>query len=159
MTAILTATASTAAPPLGRRRAGRAWEGDAGSASLTLLLGLAFIVVPVILVVVSLPIWESRTVDARDVAAQAARTLVTADTWTAGVTAAQQLVNQEAANDGLNPADLSATFAGTLNPGGAVTATVTVTVPAGQLPGIGGIGTWHYTASSTQHVDTYRDSP
>jgi hypothetical protein len=58
----------------------------------------------------------------------------------------------------LVPGDVSLRLAGSLAPGATVTASVTVLVPAGNFPGLGFIGTHHYTASSTEHVDAYRDS-
>ena len=131
---------------------------EAGFAPLTMMLGLGLLVIPVLLLVLTLPTWEQRTVDARDIAAQAARALVTADTWTAGLSAADQTVTEETANDGLNPTDVTASYNGTLTPGATVTATITVIIPAGAIPGIGHFGTLHYTASSTQHVDTYRSN-
>jgi hypothetical protein len=155
MTTVAATTVARAVAVL-RARLRAARNDEAGSASLTLPLGLTFIVIPVLILVLTLPTWLERTVDARDAAAQAARTLVTADTWTAGVTAAEQTVATETANDGLSRADLTASYTGTLTPGGSVTATVTVTIPAGAIPGIGAFGTEHYTASSTQLVDDYR---
>lgn len=129
---------------------------EAGFAPLTTMLGLGVLVIPVLLLVLTLPTWEERTVDARDVAANASRVLVTADSWAAGVTAADQAVAQEAANDGLSDNQVSVAYSGSLTPGATVTATVTITVPGGAIPGIGNFATWHYTASSTQHVDSYR---
>jgi hypothetical protein len=121
-----------------------------------MVLGLGFLVLPVMLLVVTLPTWEQRSVDAKDMAAQAARALVTADTWTDGVTAAQNTVSQETSNDGLDPADVTADYSGTLTPGAKVTATVTVIIPAGVIPGIGTFGAVHYSAESTELVDLYR---
>jgi hypothetical protein len=124
-----------------------------------MMLGLGLLVIPVLLLVLTLPTWEERTVDARDAAANAARTLVTADTWTDGVSAADQMVEEEAVNDGLSTNQVSVSYSGALTPGANVTATVRVTIPAGVIPGIGAFGTLHYTASSTQHVDDYRSDP
>ncbi len=132
---------------------------DQGSAiPLTLLLGVALIVMPVMLLVLTLPTWEQRTVDAQDAARDAARALVTADNWGDGVSAANQTVSDLVAGDGLPPEDLTVAYSGTLDPGGTVTAAATVVIPAGNLPGLGFVGELHYTASSTEHVDSYRDS-
>lgn len=142
-----------------RRRARAARSDERGFAPLTMMLGLGLLVIPVLLLVLTVPTWEERTVDARDAAANAARALVTADTWAAGVAAADQAVATEATNDGLTPSQIAVSYRGALTPGATVTATVTVTIPAGAIPGIGAFGTLHYTASSTQHVDSYRSSP
>jgi hypothetical protein len=132
---------------------------QSGSATpLTLLLGTTFIVLPVMILVLTLPAWEQRVVDAQDAARSAARALVTADNWGDGVSAANQAVAQLVSGDGLPSDDLSVTYSGSLYPGGTVTAAVTVVIPAGNLPGLGFVGELHYTASSTAHVDSYRDS-
>jgi hypothetical protein len=134
--------------------------GDRGSSTpLTLLLGVSMVVLPVLVLVLTLPTWEQRAVDAEDAARNAARVLAVASTWGEGVAAANEAVALDAGNDGLPPTDLATTYSGSLGPGGEVTATVTVTVPVGYVPGLGAVGTAHFTASSTEHVDTYRGSP
>jgi hypothetical protein len=129
---------------------------EAGFAPLTMTLGIGLIVIPVLLLVLTVPTWLERSVDARDAASDAARVIATASTWAAGTTAANQIVAQAITNDGLTPSDVTVSYTGSLNPGDTVTATVTVTLPAGVVPGIGRYGTVHYTATSTQHVDSYR---
>ena len=131
-------------------------KGEVGFAPLTTVLGLGFLVIPVLLLVLTLPTWEERTVDAHDAAAQAARVLATADTWASGIAAADRVVAEEAVNAGLAANQVSLDCSGSLAPGAAVTATVTVSVPGGAIPGIGTFATWHYTATSTQHVDSYK---
>jgi len=125
---------------------------------LTLMLGLGFIVLPVLVLVLMVPTWEQRTVDAGDAARSAARALVTAPDWGDGVAAAQQAVAEIVTSDGLVPAEVSTAFSGSLDPGQTVTVSVTVLVPVGALPGLGFVGALHYTASSTQHVELYRGS-
>ena len=127
-----------------------------GSAPLSLALGLGLLVFPVLLLVLTLPTWEARTVDARDAAAAASRALVTSDSWSDGVVAADAVVAEIASTDGVASEDLSATYTGSLTRGGAVIAEVTVTIPAGRIPGIGSFGAMHYSASSTQLVDEFR---
>ena len=82
-----------------------------------------------------------------------------ADNWGDGVAAANRVVSQVAGNDGLAPVDVNARYSGSLGPGDDVTAWVTLAVPVGNVPGLGFVGTVHYTASSTEHVDSYRGSP
>lgn len=125
---------------------------------LTLMLGVGFIVLPVLVLVLTLPAWEQRTVDAQDAARNAARALVTQGDWAQGVSAAEQAVDEAVASAGLATGDVSVVLSGSLDPGGSVTASVTVLVWAGNVPGLGHVGPLHYTASSTQHVDTYRGS-
>jgi hypothetical protein len=135
-----------------------AWDQRGSAIPLTLLLGTTFIVLPVMILVLTLPTWEQRVVDAQDAARSAARALVTADNWEDGVSAANAAVAQLVTGDGVPPADLSVAYSGSLDPGETVTAAVTVVIPAGNLPGLGFVGQLHYTASSTEHVDSYRDS-
>ena len=131
---------------------------EGSTTPLSLMLGLGLIVIPVLVLVLMLPTWEQRTVDAQDAARDAARALVEADDWGDGVAAADQAVYEIVSSDGLVAADVSLSLTGSLEPGGTVTASVTVLVPAGNVPGLGFMGTLHYTASSTEHVDAYRDS-
>ena len=113
---------------------------------------------PVMVLVLTLPAWEERAVDAEDAARDAARALVTADNWGDGVYAANDVVAQIVAGDGLPASDITVAYSGSLDPGASVTAVVTVVIPAGNIPGLGFVGQLHYTASSTEHVDSYRDS-
>jgi hypothetical protein len=119
---------------------------------------VGFIVLPVLVLVLTLPTWEQRAVDAQDAARDAARALAMAADWPQGVSAADQAVYGIVTSDGLVAGDVSVHLAGSLDPGATVTASVTVLVPAGNVPGLGPIGGLHYTASSTQHVDLYRSS-
>jgi hypothetical protein len=137
---------------------GRVWDQRGSAIPLTLLLGTTLIVMPIMVLVLTLPTWEQRAVDAQDAARTAARALVTADNWDDGISAADEAVSQLVAGDGLPPSDLTVTYSGSLDPGGTVSAAVTVVIPAGNLPGLGFVWALHYTASSTEHVDSYRDS-
>ena len=130
---------------------------EAGSATpLTLSLGLAFIVLPVMVLVLMVPAWEQRAVDAQDAARAGALALATADDWPSGVAAADEAASQDLAANGLENAAI--TCAGSLEPGAVVRVTVSVPVPVGELPGLGWVGTLHYRATSVQHVDSYRGS-
>jgi NAD+--asparagine ADP-ribosyltransferase len=123
---------------------------------LSLVLGLGLLIIPVLLLVLVIPTWEARTVDARDAAAGAARVLVTSASWTAGVVAANQLVGEIGATDGVARSQLVATYDGSLTRGSTVTVRVTVVIPATEIPLIGVVGTVHYTATSSELVDQYR---
>jgi hypothetical protein len=122
------------------------------------MLGVALIILPVMVLILTVPIWEQRTVDAQDAARAAARAMVAASTAASGLVAAKQAVDEVLQGDGVPPAQVSVTFAGEDIPGGSVTVSVTVVIPAGRVPGLGAIGDLHYTARSTEHVDTYEDS-
>ena len=95
---------------------GRVWDQRGSAIPLTLLLGTTLIVMPVMVLVLTLPTWEQRAVDAQDAARTAARALVTADDWDDGISAADEAVSQLVAGDGLPPADLTVTYSGSLTP-------------------------------------------
>ena len=131
-----------------------------GSASpLALMLGLALVVLPTLVAVLSLPAWEGRVVDAQDAARLSVRALAQAPDWPVGVEAAQAAVASVVSGDDISGNDVSEAFSGDLEPGGEVTVSITVTVPATDLPGVGPVGQLHYTAVSTAHVDDYEESP
>lgn len=138
---------------------GRQGEHEHGAATpLTLMLGVALIILPVMVLILTVPVWEQRTVDAEDAARAAARAMVVASTEASGLVAAKQAVDEVLQGDGIPSTQVSLSFAGEDVPGGSVTASVTVVIPAGQVPGLGAIGNLHYTARSTEHVDSYEDS-
>ena len=133
---------------------------ELGSATpVTLVLGLVFIVFPVLVMVLSLPAWEVRAVDAQDASRVAARAMVTADNWAEGLSAAEDAVSAVAEGDGVPEDDVTVTILGSLDAGAQVTASVTVLVPAANVPFLGLVGSFHFTATSIVHVDSYRDSP
>jgi hypothetical protein len=129
---------------------------ESGFAPLTMALGVSLLVIPVLLVVLTLPSWEERTVDAKDMAANAARILASASGWQPGITQADQTIAEMAANQGIPTGQINVSYHGSLNPGATITVDLTVTIPAGTIPAIGSFGTFHYTASSTQHIDSYK---
>jgi hypothetical protein len=119
------------------------------------MLGVGFLVLPVMVLVLTLPTWEQRMVDAQDAARSAARALATAGTWEDGVSEADLAVSEVLAGDNLPASDASVSCYGALVPGSTVAVSVTVVIPAGDVPGLGFLGTLHYTANSTEHVDSY----
>jgi hypothetical protein len=133
---------------------------DAGAATpLSLMLGVGLIVLPVMVLVLTVPTWEQRSVDAQDAARAAARALAMAANWSSGEVSADEVVNEVLYGDGLPGGAVNVAYSGSLVPGSTVTASVTIVVPAGVVPGLGSIGELHDTASSTEHVDSYEDSP
>ena len=129
---------------------------QAGSAPLSLVLGLGLLLVPLLLIVLSIPTWEARTVDARDAASLAARVLVTSSTWGDGVVAARNAIAEVGTNDGISPDQIRSAFDGSLARGSTVRVEVTVVIPATQIPLVGAVGSLHYTATSYEMVDQYR---
>jgi hypothetical protein len=111
---------------------------------------------PTLLLVLTLPTWVERQSLARLVAQEASRTLAASRSWSDGVADATALARTIAANHGLGPGDLRLSLAGRLERGATVSATVTVRVPASQVPGWGGIGGFALTEAHSEVVDPYR---
>ncbi|MDQ3974201.1 MAG: hypothetical protein M3276_07685 [Actinomycetota bacterium] len=127
-----------------------------GQIPIEFALGVGLLVLPIAVLVLSLPTWAERQNMARLAAQEAARTLALASDWESGTAAAAAVVGEFAANHGLEPAAVVVSFDGYLTRGGAVTAHVTAAFPTTVFPGIGTVGSFSWTTSHTEHVDNYR---
>ena len=132
---------------------------ERGSVAVELPLTLCLFLVPVALMVITLPAWPERQTVARAAATEAARTMVVAGSWEEGATAAEDAVRRAAANQGIDSAHVSLGWEGDLGRGASVTAHVTVAMPAVVIPGLTSVGSWSWTASHTERVDDYRSFP
>ena len=125
--------------------------------SLELVLGLAVLVLPVSLMVLTVPTWFARQNLARLAAQQAARTAAVTESEPQGASVAREI----AANNGLDPAtQMTVAFdpASSYAPGGVVIARVTVAMPVTVIPGIGSLGAFLWTATYREAVDRYRSA-
>jgi hypothetical protein len=115
------------------------------------------LVLPVALLVLTFPRWSERQVTARVIGREVARR--TARDASCDLGAARVLGATMARNLGVAPADvtvdLSCADGADLPFGGEVEATVTITMPAVQLPGLGAVGAWSWTARHREPVDRY----
>ena len=130
-------------------------RGDRGFVAIEYALALGLILVPVALLVITLPSWPERQTVARVAAEEGARTAVLTGDLAAGEAVARQAV----ANQGLDPADVDITWSGSQARGGQLTAAVTVRMPVLRLPAIVTVGAWDWTARHTEPVDLYRSAP
>jgi hypothetical protein len=131
---------------------------EGGYVSLELVLGLALLVLPVALIVLTLPTWLARQNVARLAAQQAARTAVIAVSPDRGATAAGTV----AADAGLDPTrDLRVAWepGSSFARGGLVTVKVTVQTPAIAIPFLGSFGSFPLIATFSERVDQYRSGP
>jgi hypothetical protein len=130
---------------------------DQGFVATELAAGVALLVLPVALLVLTFPRWSERQTTARVVARELARRA--ARDGACDLTAARDLAEQMARNLGITPRDVRIDLAcadGTgLAPGSDVEARVTVAMPAVQVPGLGAVGAWSWTASHREPVDRY----
>lgn len=133
--------------------------GERGLAAMEVALFTGLILLPVLILVASLPTWWERQSLARLAAQEAARTVALAATWDEGAQRSQTLVGQIASNHGVDPADISLTLDGALERGGQVAATVTVTVPTMVVPFIVEVPSFHLSSHHTEAVDLYRSFP
>lgn len=129
---------------------------EQGLAAVELALFTAVILIPLLILLFSLPTWWERQSLGRLTAQETARTLVLADSWDQGVARGHALAAQLAVNHGVDPADVQVVFAGSLERGGAVRATATVAVPALMVPLLTSVPSFTLTFSHTEAVDLYR---
>jgi hypothetical protein len=130
---------------------------EGGFVATEFAFGFVALVIPVALVVITLPRWSERQVTARVIAREAARRAAQAGVCDAG--AARDLAAEMAGNLGVDPAELEVQLTCrdgvSLVPGSDVETSVTVAMPAVQLPGLGAVGAWSWTAKHREPVDRY----
>jgi hypothetical protein len=122
-----------------------------------LALGVTLLVVPVALLVLTLPRWSERQVTARVISREVARRSARDGLCDQG--AARALGATMARNLGVAAADVRVDLVcidgSILPPGSDVEARVTVAMPAVQVPGVGAVGAWSWTARHREPVDRY----
>ena len=146
----------TTIPGLRRRLGDR--DPEAGFAALELAIGL-LVLTTVAMVTVTLTTWPERATTARRVARVAAQEAAAETSWDQAQAAGAGAAQEAAANYGVPPGDLSVSFSGSIERDGAVTATVSIRMPAIAVPGIASAGEWTWTTSSTQAAGPYRSLP
>jgi hypothetical protein len=141
------------------RRVGRAPEG--GFVVAEFVLGVAVLVLPVALLVLSLPVWAEHQATARAIAREVGRTIARDDVC--DLAQARATAEIMGGNLGLDRGevhvDLDCAQGLPLAPGGSVRVEVTVAMPALEVPGIGRVGGWSWTARHTEPVDVYVGAP
>jgi hypothetical protein len=141
-----------------RRRDPQLDSRERGYVAGELALGIGLLLFPVALLVLTLPSWSERQTTARSIAREVSRAVAVAGVCDSA--RAAQTGQDMARNLGLAPADvdvrLDCATGARLPRGGNVRASVTVAVPAVELPGIGGVGAWSWTAHHSEPIDQYR---
>ncbi|HEX5587055.1 MAG TPA: hypothetical protein VFZ17_07080 [Acidimicrobiia bacterium] len=134
---------------------------EVGFAAIELVAGLALLLLPVAIVVLTLPTWAERQTTGRAIAREVARR--TAASGVCDVAAARELAGSMARNLGVPPGDAHAAIGcepgAVLDPGSTLEADVTVRMPAVHLLGIGDLGAWTWTARHREPVDVYVGAP
>jgi hypothetical protein len=131
--------------------------GESGFVATEFALGVVVLLVPVALLVLTLPGWSERQVTARVIGREVARRA--ARDGLCDQAAARSLGATMARNLGVPPRELtielSCVDGASVVPGSDVEARVTVAMPAVHLPGLGAVGGWSWTARHREPVDRY----
>lgn len=134
---------------------------ERGFVAVELVAGIGLLLLPVVLVVLTLPTWSERQSAARAIAREVARE--TARRGLCDTGRATSLAAEMAGNLALPPDATSVSLGcgagATLTPGGDVEVAVTVRMPAVHLPAIGDVAAWEWTARHRQPVDAYAGVP
>ncbi|MDQ6724977.1 MAG: hypothetical protein M3066_02205 [Actinomycetota bacterium] len=131
-------------------------RGEGGFIVAEWAMAVGFLLLPACLLVVSFPRWSERQNMAETAAAEASRVVAIANDTDSGIANARTLVVEIAANHGVDPATVSVSFTGRTTRGGVVTASVSVDLPALSVPGVGSLGSVHWSTSHSEAVDQYR---
>jgi hypothetical protein len=136
-------------------RAGPRARCDGGFVAIEWVAAVALLLLPVVVVVATMPDWAERRNTATVAAREAARVLV--DAWPNGDASAAVLVATEVAADhGVDDSDLDVRVLSVGEArGDEVVVEVVVTMPAIGVDGMA-VGSWHYTARASRRVDDYR---
>ena len=131
-------------------------RGSGGFVAIEWVAAMAVLLLPVVVLVGSLPVWAERRHTATIAAREATRVLVRE--WPAGDPAHAVLVARVVAIDhGLDPADVDVNVVSTGNArGDAIEVRVSVRMPSLPLPAANRVGAWTYTARDIRRVDDYR---
>jgi len=134
-------------------------RGERGSVAVELPVALVLFLVPIALLVITIPTWPERQTVARAAAIEASRSAVLADSLDEGIENGNAAVAQAAGNYGLDPDQFRVVWDGGFGRGQSITARVTVRMPALVIPGLTAVEAWSWTASHTERVDDYRSMP
>ncbi len=128
---------------------------EGGFVAIEWVAAVVMLLLPVVVLVATLPGWAERRYGATVAAREAARDL--ADNWPNGDPVSATLVALDVAADhGIDVADVDVRVPsiGTRR-GDEVEVEVEVTMPAIGISGMS-VGSWHYTARATRRIDDFR---
>jgi hypothetical protein len=126
-----------------------------GFVATELVLAIGLLLLPIVLLVGSLPQWSERQHAAIVAAREAAQ--VAGQEWPAdGQDDAERVARDVMATYGIGRADVKIVVSPAPGRGGLVTATVTVRMPALAVPLLARVGSWTWTAREAVRIDDYR---
>jgi len=132
---------------------------DRGVAAVDMFAVIIIAMIPVFVIVMSVPSWVERMSFARVAAQEAARAAVLADTWEEGQAQAGDVVTEIAANYDVPGGTSSLALSGALERGATVSATVSVQTPTLTIPFVTTVGSTTLSSTHTEIVDHYRSLP
>jgi hypothetical protein len=127
-----------------------------GFIAIEWVAAVAFLLLPAVVLVASLPTWAERKHAATIAAREAVRQLQR--DWPDGEPARAELVARyAAAGHGVAAGDVRVRVTSVgLAPGDQIRVDVRVRMPAVTVPGLARVGSWNYTAVASLRVDDYR---
>jgi hypothetical protein len=133
----------------------RIGRGASGFVAIEWVASIALLLLPIVVLVSTMPAWAERKHAATVAAREAARDLV--DNWPNGSPAAAVLVAQDVAADHGGPAADVVVRVPSVGKSRGTDVEVDVEVRMPAL-GVGGmsVGAWHYTAHASRRVDDFR---
>lgn len=130
---------------------------EAGFVAIEWIAAMVFLLLPVVLIGAGVSRWPERQQVARASAAEAARAAVLSETQGDAQAAARRIAAEVAANYGVPSGEYRIEVdADTWDWGEDVTVTVTMAMPALDVPGVGTIATTEWSTSVTQRIEDYR---
>jgi hypothetical protein len=132
---------------------------ERGIAAIDMFVVVIVAMIPVFVIVMSVPSWVERMSFARVAAQEAARAVVLADTLEEGRAQAGVVVNEIAANYDVPSGGSSFALSGELERGATISATVSVQTPTLTIPFITTVGSTTLSSTHSEVVDHYRSLP
>ena len=129
---------------------------DRGFAAIEMPLAVGLLLLPISMIVMLIPQWPERQTVATAAAKDAATIYANAPDPATGAADAAASVAQAAANYGLATDALTIQLDGEWCRACTVIARVTVDIPAIDVPFVGAVGSFAWTASSSARIDDYR---
>ncbi len=126
-----------------------------GFVATELVMAIGLLLLPVVLLVGSLPQWSERQHAAIVATREAAQ--IAAQDWPAdGQVDAERAARDVMATYGIAQGDVRVVVSSPPGRGGLVTATVTVRMPAVAVPLLARVGAWSWTTHASVRIDDYR---
>ena len=140
-----------------RARRGDPDRSEPGFVAVEWVAAMVFLLVPIVLIGAGVSRWPERQQVARAAAAEAARAAVISDTRALAEANAARRAGEVASNYGVPAGEYDVDVdAAVWDWGENVTVTVSMTMPAIDIPGVGSWGATRWASSATQRIEDFR---